>query len=157
MLRVVTPKGVLREAVRVTPVCELRGKLNKRTFRAVEFADGMDARPTAVQIEFQQQMPMLEMNLFVFVGNLKPETVEGIMQELLSKGYFDFSSLEYQKAGLLENTIFDDGASKPYTSDYVQGQCFVNAPICNDIFGCGAFNKFYDSFGKEEEGGDDEE
>lgn len=142
MLRIITPKGVLREAVHVLPVCELRNRFNKRVFRAVEFADGMDARPTALQIEFPSQtMPLEGANLFV--GNLKPVTVKGIMQKLLTEGYYDFSTLEYQEAKILGETVFDDGVSQPYTSDYTFGiryaankEGFFGGAVQEDIFSC---------------------
>lgn len=142
MLRIVTPKGVLKEAVCVTPVCEVRGKFNKKTFRAVEFADGMDARPTALQIEFFTQAMPLE-GAVLFVGNLKPVTVKGIMQKLLTEGFFDFSTLGYQEAKFLGETVFDDGVSQPYTSDYTFGiryaankEGFFGGTVQEDIFSC---------------------
>lgn len=132
MLRVMTPRGMLREVSKVMPVCEMRSNFNKKVVRTVEYANGMSANPNAVQIEFSGETMLMNMGS-LFIGNLSPEAVRDIMQKLLEQGYFDFSSWEYQEELCLPKTIFDGGKSKPYTSEYTFGMVCVQGDA--GIFG----------------------
>lgn len=121
MTRILTPKGELREIEKAVPVCEMRARFNERQVRIAEPAKNMKAMPTAVALKFRaSQFPAAfgEMNGELFVGNLKPEKVLEIMRELLEEGYYDFSSMSYQKECGWEKTVLDDGVSEPYMSDY---------------------------------------
>lgn len=162
MMRILTPKGVLREAVKAVPVCEARIVFNGKTKRAVEAAKDMDSEPTALSLIFEQNaipfVPRLEPELFI--GNLKPEAVKEIMQKLLSDGSYDFSGLNYQKAETIEKTVFDKGATAPYTTDYMSGAGGL-------FYGCGCpvgifpaqnpVNSFDDKWDKDWEEADDEQ
>ena len=165
MLRVITPKGALRQVAKVTPVCEMRNKFNKKVVRTVEFANGMSANPNAVQIEFPNEtLPLMNT---LFIGNLSTVAVKDIMQKMLEQGYFDFSSLEYQEEMNLYKTIFDGGKSNPYTSDYtfglvcVHGDAGVFGGMSQDEFSCAGDDLSDDDMDTEDwdesEDGDDEE
>ncbi|MCM1058289.1 MAG: hypothetical protein NC517_11875 [Firmicutes bacterium] len=145
--------------------------MGNRVFRTVEFANGMDADPTAIQIELAL-LPMQSMlsERSILIGNLKTEAVKDILQKLLTLGYFDLSSLEYQKEMSIEETVFDEGASKPYTTDFTYGVGCVQSdagafgwtPVPqNDIFsnyrmcdGCDGRNT--ESWGESEDEDDEE-
>ena len=118
MMRVITPKGKLREISLVSPVVEMRNRFNGKVSRTVAFAESMEVNPTAIQLDYAGGPIMGDRTLFV--GNLKTETVRDIMHNLLEQGYFDFTSLDYQyKTSVdLERTVFDNGKSKPYTSEF---------------------------------------
>lgn len=151
MVRIITPKGVLREVAEVVPVCETRLKFNGKQRRLVETAaDLRTSAPTALAMRFQTRssfpagcVPSEEL----FVGNLTPEQTADIQKKLLTQGYFDFSVLVWQKAKELKDTVYDQGVSLPYTSDFVEdiwdsffpspcmGSGFPSPLSCsNDIF-----------------------
>ena len=120
MVRVITPKGELKSIKRAVAVCEMRNQFNGCLDRRIEIAKDLSCNPTGLCLEFD--VKDASFGIFVrevFIGNLKTEKVQAILRKLLKEGYFDFSELEYQKAELYEKTVFDEGKSKPYTSDYV--------------------------------------
>lgn len=123
MMRVMTPKGVLREVKKAEPVCEVRFELNGVKRRFAETAGSMESEPTALRLILQDVknviFGMRECELFI--GNLKPEKVLEIQRKLLAEGYYDFSGLGYQKVTVVDDTVFDKGVSAPYTSDYTAG------------------------------------
>lgn len=120
MMRIITPKGELRKVKRVVAVCEMRNQFNGRMDRKIEIANDMSYNPTGVCLELDvRDTGFVACGQEVFIGNLKTEKVQEILRKLLKEGYFDFSELEYQKADLYKETVFDEGKSKPYTSDYV--------------------------------------
>ena len=94
MMRIITPKGELREVSLVSPVVEMRNRFNGKVSRTVAFAESMEVKPTAIQLDYAGGPIMGDRTLFV--GNLKTETVRDIMHNLLEQGYFDFTSLDYQ-------------------------------------------------------------
>lgn len=58
---------------------------------------------------------MSDSTLGMFVGNLKPEVVENILNDLAEKGVADISSLPYQENKLIEEEyILDNGKSAAY-------------------------------------------
>lgn len=133
MVRVITPKGELKSIKRAVAVCEMRNQFNGCLDRRIEIAKDLSCNPTGLCLEFD--VKDASFGIFVrevFIGNLKTEKVQAILRKLLKEGYFDFSELEYQKAELYEKTVFDEGKSKPYTSDYV-------AEHYPSLFGTGSF------------------
>lgn len=164
MMRVITPKGVLREVAEIVPVCEARYKFNGEQRRRVEIANNLyQSIPTGLVLRFQVHPFALGTGIDngeLFVGNLRTEQVADIQRELMSRGYFDFSTLVYQKAEWLKDTCYDQGSSMPYTSDFVRdlyscffpsvplgqqfGNIFSQPACCGDIFcsgGCGTPNE----------------
>ena len=119
-MRIITPKGELKEVVRVSPVVELRSKFNGKVMRKVEFAANMDVGVNGLQMEYSAQSVAVMSTNSLLIGNLRAEAVRDIMHNLLEQGYFDFTSLDYQyKTSVdLERTVFDNGKSKPYTSEF---------------------------------------
>lgn len=54
MMRVITPKGVLREVAEIVPVCEARFKFNGEQRRRVEIANNLyQSIPTGLALRFQ--------------------------------------------------------------------------------------------------------
>lgn len=139
MLRIITPKGVLREVSQIKPVCETRVQINRKTRRLVTVADDLYlSKPTGLALRFQLY-PLTEDGCTkeLFIGNLKPEQVADIQKAILTQGYFDFSALTYQDVEKLENTVFDQGSSLPYTSDRLTNffnRFFLTPFIDGDIF-----------------------
>ena len=161
MLHVLTPKGVLREVVKSEPVCEARVKFNGGVKRVVEVAEGMDSKPTALNILFRHtegQFLGMCCGNELFIGNLKPEKVSEIQGKLLSEGFYDFSRLHYQKAFIVDKTVFDEGVSDPYTSSYTAGAQML-VPCAHCFEQDKLFTEAEDSVEEEwkEEGGADEQ
>ena len=124
MMRIITPKGELRKVKRVVAVCEMRNQFNGRMDRKIEIANDMSYNPTGVCLELDvRDTGFVACGQEVFIGNLKTEKVQEILRKLLKEGYFDFSELEYQKADLYKETVFDEGKSNAYTSDHVIECC----------------------------------
>lgn len=124
MMRIITPKGDLRNIKRAVAVCEIRNQFNGRMDRKIEIANDMSYNPTGVCLEFAvRDTVFTTYNKELFVGNLKTEKVQEILRKLVKEGYFDFSELEYQKVDLFEQTVFDEGKSNAYTSDHVIECC----------------------------------
>lgn len=124
MVRVITPKGELKSIKRAVAVCEMRNQFNGRLDRRVEIANDLNCNPTGLCFDIDvKDTGFGALGQEVFIGNLKTEKVQAILRKLLKEGYFDFSELEYQKAELYEKTVFDEGKSKPYTSDYITEYC----------------------------------
>lgn len=128
MMRIITPNGKLKQVENVVPMCEMRFQFNGEKKRMIEIARGMDTEPTALQLQARSS----RLDAFghscdhLLVGNLKPEKVKEIQRKLLTQGYFDFSELDYQKAGWTGDTVFDNGETKPYALE-----CFTEDQILN--------------------------
>lgn len=134
MMRIITPKGDLRNIKRAVAVCEMRNQFNGRMDRKIEIANDMSYNPTGVCLELDvRDTGFVACGQEVFIGNLKTEKVQEILRKLLKEGYFDFSELEYQKENMVEKTTFDAGKSKPYASDYVIGIC--SSLLCGGAIG----------------------
>lgn len=148
-MKIMTPKGVIREIDKVVPVVEKRIEFNDESRRLVERAKDMSVQPTALALHYADNTAFgCESELFV--GNLSPQKVTEIQQSLVKDGFFDFSGLKYQKADRLDKTVFDEGASNAYTSEHIFGLMgnytgslyglgFDNmncrpTPLCNGIF-----------------------
>ena len=120
MIRIITPRGEMWEVKRAVAVCEMRQKFNGRLNRKIEIAKDLSCNPTGLCLQLDVNgTGFATFGQELFIGNLKSEEVQEILRKLLKEGYFDFSELEYQKADLYKETVFDEGKSKPYTSDYV--------------------------------------
>jgi len=117
-MRIVTPKGVIRGIEVVVPVTEKRLMFNGEQRRFVDKAKDMSVCPTALALRFSfGTLSEFGGSTELFIGNLSPSQVKEIQQSLTKDGFFDFSGFEYQKARLLDKTVFDEGASNPYTSE----------------------------------------
>lgn len=96
-MKIITPKGVIREVNKVVPVVEVRFKFNGQHRRFVETAEGMAEQPTALAFHYADN----ELGGFgysasmeLFIGNLSSQQVIDIQQTLLKEGFFDFSRME---------------------------------------------------------------
>lgn len=134
MMRIITPKGEVRKIKRAAAVCEMRNQFNGRMDRKIEIANDMSYNPTGVCLVFDVEGTGFGMyGQELFIGNLKTEKVKEILRKLLKEGYFDFSELEYQKLDMVDDTVFDEGKTKPYTSDFIAGYCPMLLCIGNTI------------------------
>lgn len=138
-MKIVTPKGAIRVVDKVVPVVEKRFKFNGKVRRLTETAKDLSVEPTALAFHYADNAIGIGCNYDVelFIGNLSFQKVAEIQQSLVKEGFFDFSGLEYQKVCRVEKTVFDEGASKPYTSDYVFGMI---GNFTNNLFGGGYNN-----------------
>lgn len=97
-MRIVTPNGAIKEVEKVCFMVEKRFKFNNHERRAVEEAESLAEKPTAVSLTFASSNAMF--GVFgndLFIGNLKPETVVEIQQSLLKDGFYDFGGMKYQR------------------------------------------------------------
>lgn len=137
-MKIITPKGAIREVDKVVPVVEARFKFNGKVKRFTETAEGLSAKPTALAFHYAS-------NTFnggfgeseLFIGNLSSAQVMEIQQSLVKDGYFDFGRLEFQKDVHIDKTVFDEGASAPYTSEYTFG---LISNFTGSLFGGGMCN-----------------
>ena len=138
-MKIVTPKGAIRVVDKVVPVVEKRFEFNGDKRRFVEIAKSLSFHPTALALHFADNSLGIgcDCGSELFIGNLSFEKVTEIQQSLAKEGFFDFSVLEYQKVDRLQKTVFDDGASKPYTSEYTFGMI---GNFTNNLFGAGFSN-----------------
>lgn len=134
MMRIITPKGELRKVKRVVAVCEMRNQFNGRMDRKIEIANDLSYKPTGLCLKFDTEGTNFRMyGQELYIGNLKTEKVQEILRKLVKEGYFDFSEMEYQKMDMVENTVFDEGKSKPYTSDFLVDYCSMLLCLGNTI------------------------
>lgn len=117
-MRIVTPEGSIKEVEKVSLMVEKRFMFNGHERRVVEKAESLEEKPTAVSIMVVDSNNMYSfLGGELFIGNLTPETVIDIQQELLTKGFYDFGCLEYQRVKDFSKTTFDQGKFLPYTSE----------------------------------------
>lgn len=118
MIKIMTPNRSVIGVTKVEPVVEKRLHFNGSDIRLCEVAKGTRQKITGLYLTADEKnlFPFASGNLLVC--NLKPDLAESILRELLSVGYWDFSSLDYQT---LEDPTkrykYDGGASKPYYVD----------------------------------------
>lgn len=118
-MRIVTPNGAIKEVEKLCLMVEKRFMFNNHERRALEEAESLAEKPTAISLTFASSNAMF--GVFgndLFIGNLKPETVVEIQQSLLKDGFYDFGGMEYQRVKDFSKTTFDHGKSLPYTSAF---------------------------------------
>lgn len=142
-MKIVTPKGTIREVDKVVPVAETRFEFNGQKRRFVEIAKDLSVQPTALALHYADVNHTFGCEVELFVGNLSFTQVTEIQQSLIKDGFFDFSSLDYQKEAVIEDTVFDAGKSKAYTSDYTIN---IISNFTGTMFGAGFNNMGCDLF-----------
>lgn len=158
MYHILSPNGKLVTTNKIEPVIEKAFKLNGKQQRVAEVVDGFKNNPNAILVHVGDNM-MYEQ---LYIGNLKPEKVQEIMENLLRDGYYDFSKLQYQETKKMDKLCFDDGESLPYSSETTPFSTPVGLPyngmnafgnVC--IQAVGAFDTNEDDDDCEEENCDD--
>lgn len=112
-MRILSPNGKVVVSNKIEPVVEKAFKLNGKQQRVAEVAEGFKNNPNAILVHVGAEM-MYEQ---LYIGNLKPEKVQEIMETLLRDGKYDFSKLQYQETKKMDKLLFDDGESLPYSSE----------------------------------------
>lgn len=152
---IITPTGKLFEVSQAVPVVERYVKFNGSVRRLAETAKDFSANPNAIAMEnahagLFDPSGIVPLVPNVFIGNLSAKKVKEILCSLLKDGYYDFSSLEYQKPQHVEELVWDEGKSLPYSNEYtpffVGGNFFDNGS-----------NAFRGTICAEEEGDDYDE
>lgn len=115
-MKIKDKNGAVINITSAVPSVELRVKYNNRTRRAVEPAE-RGVTPNAIVFNSDTNcMSAFGSTPAIMVGNLSKECVDSILNKLLSEGYADLSTLEYQKKERF-NAIeyaFDKGESGAY-------------------------------------------
>lgn len=115
MMNIITPTGTLIEVVKVEPIVEERVQFNGSEVRLCQVAKDLKQNITGLYITSEVDNSVFCEATNFLVANLKPSLAEEILQNLLSDGYYDFSTLDYQlKPTGLGQYVYDTGASKPY-------------------------------------------
>ena len=127
--------GGLFEISKVEEIVEKRVPFNGTNIRLVQIAK--DSKQAVSGLHFQ--VKNTECNVFTIgeftIGNLPTAKVKKIMKQLLSEGYYDFSSFTFQPMLMpVEKHKFDEGKSKPY---FCEGS-LIQFYAPNDVFNCPA-------------------
>lgn len=116
MIRIINPAGKLQYVNQVQPVCEKQIMFNGRRIVIMEPAKDLSVEATALALRIaetsQTEQPFFSEELQI--GNLKPEKVLEIVHVLGEKGYYDFSTLNYQNAKEYNQVVWDNGESDAY-------------------------------------------
>ncbi len=125
--------GGLFEISKVEEIVEKRVPFNGANIRLVQIAK--DSKQAVSGLHFQ--VKNTECNVFAIgeftVGNLSTAKVKEIMQQLLSDGYYDFSSFAFQPMLMpAEKYKFDEGKSRPYLCE----GSLIQFCAPNDVFSC---------------------
>lgn len=119
MMNIITPTGTLIEVSKVEPIVEKRVQFNGSEVRLCQVAKDLKQTITGLYITSEADASVFCASTNFLVANLKPSLAEEILRNLLSEGYYDFSTLDYQlKPTALGQYVYDTGASKPY---YIEG------------------------------------
>lgn len=115
-MKIISPRGNLLTVERVARVCEKRIDFNGEHRDLLEVAQNakVPANGLAFKITFNG-IGLVPPELYV--GNLKPEKVEEILNALLVQGYYDFSGMEFQTTKYERKLVIDGGESLPFSSD----------------------------------------
>lgn len=125
--------GGLFEISKVEEIVEKRVPFNGTNIRLVQIAK--DSKQAVSGLHFQ--VKNTECNVFAIgeftIGNLPTAKVKEIMKQLLSDGYYDFSSFTFQPMLMpVEKYKFDEGKSRPYLSE----GSLIQFCAPNDVFSC---------------------
>lgn len=136
-MAMVLVNGGLYEVSKVEAIVEKRVEFNGQNMRLVQVTK--DAKQVVSGLHFSvnsNAFSVFYINEFT-IGNLKTDTVNEIMRQLASDGYYDFSEYDFQPASTLaEKYVFDEGKGKPYflagalMPSYTQTGIF-NFPLSN--------------------------
>lgn len=145
-MRVITPLGkILNNIVGAVPVVEQEIRFNGRKRRLFETAaNGFGSKPTGVVIYTGQPQGGfgMVMSSNLYIGNLKPEKLQVIMRELAEKGYYDFSSMHFQKSKEFDGQVIDGGQSLPYDSEHMSWAFPMELNSMLIGCGCGGIGNF---------------
>lgn len=116
-MKIITPRGNLIKIERVARVCEKRIDFNGEKRDLFELAKNTDVPATGLALKVVENTSNVFGCQEIYIGNLKPETVNEVLKNLLTQGYFDFTQFEYQDAKEQKDIVLDDGVSKPFCSE----------------------------------------
>lgn len=117
ILKILSPKGNLLKIDKVARVAEKHFEFNGNERNLFEVAKNskVPANGLAFEIVSKTSEPFFPQE--IYVGNLKPEKVEEILNALLVQGYYDFTKLEFQTVKLEKDVVIDGGDSLPFSTD----------------------------------------
>lgn len=120
-MRIITPYGKVREFAKVDLCIEMLFDFNGRKVLKTEKAIN-GVVPNAILVSGNGESirggifePCNYSENFI-IGNLTPEAVKAITSQLCEKGFYDFSSLEYQDYKNISELVIDGGKSLPYVN-----------------------------------------
>lgn len=116
MIRIINPVGKLQYVDQVQPLCEKQVMFNGSRIIIMARAKDWSVEPTALALHITEggriEHPGFSDELQI--GNLKPEKVLEIVHALGEKGYYDFSTLNYQNAKKYDQVVWDNGKGNAY-------------------------------------------
>ena len=112
MIKIMTPNRSVIGVTKVEPVVEKRLHFNGSDIRLCEVAKGTRQKITGLYLTADEKnlFPFASGNLLVC--NLKPDLAESILRELLSVGYWDFSSPQMRSMGARHSAACPQAAAK---------------------------------------------
>lgn len=116
-MRVISPSGRLLKIGSAVPCVETQYELNGRKYNVSDIARDMTMKPTAIRFHVKDSDRYSDS--YIYIGNLKPEQVQEMMQVILREKSYDLSKFEYQKTEIFEEHIIDRGESLPYFDEAI--------------------------------------
>lgn len=120
-MRIITPYGKVKEFTKVELCTEKLFDFNGRKILKSEKI-AKEVVPNAIFINSNAESirggifePCNYTENFI-IGNLTPEAIKNITSQLCEKGFYDFSSLEYQGYKNISELVIDGGKSLPYVN-----------------------------------------
>lgn len=119
MMRVLLPTGKLHKIECAKPVCESVVKMNGEYKFLFEIAKNLEVEPTGIALKISNDRKSTFVSTLeqVYIGNLTTEKVGSILSELMEKGYYDFTKIQFQHKNYMAELAFDKGESLPFSSD----------------------------------------
>lgn len=141
-MRIITPYGKIREFAKVDLCTEMLLDFNgRKVLKSEKIAKGIV--PNAIFINSIGESirggifePCNYTENFI-IGNLTPEAIKDITSQLCEKGFYDFSSLEYQDYKNVNELVIDGGKSLPYVNCNVS--TYFGTSLNGDIYPSSAF------------------
>lgn len=116
-MKILSPRGNLLTVERVARVCEKRIDFNGEYRDLLELAKNSKVPANGLAFKVTSDSVGMCVPPEIYVGNLKSEKVEEILNALLEQGYYDFTVLEFQTTKQEKKLVIDGGESLPFSSD----------------------------------------
>lgn len=118
-MKIISPRGNLLRVERVARVCEKRIDFNGEHRDLLEVAKNSKVPANGLAFKVITEAMGMCLPPEIYVGNLKPEKVEEILNALLVQGYYDFSGMDFQTTKHERKLVIDGGESLPFSSDII--------------------------------------
>lgn len=116
-MKILSPRGNLLSVERVARVCEKRIDFNGEHRDLFEVAKNSKVNANGLAFKVITEAMGMCIPPEIYIGNLKSEKVEEILNALLMQGYYDFSGMDFQTTKYERKLVIDGGESLPFSSD----------------------------------------